>query len=196
MREKITIVDCGIGNLSSVSNAFKSLGAKVTITSTPKGIEEAQRIVTPGVGAFGYFMEQLRSKGLEEPLLRAIKEKKPYLGLCLGMQILFGKSEENPDSTGLGVLNGKVVKFEKGKVPQVGWNYVISAKDSALNDGYAYFTNSYYCKPENQNCVIGVSDYFGKFACAVRKGNVFAVQFHPERSGKYGLEFLRRWLEC
>lgn len=195
MREKIAIVDCGTGNLASVGNAFRYLGAKARIVSKPEEIEDAGSIVLPGAGSFGYFMEQLRAKGLMGPIKRAIAEKKPYLGICLGMQILFEESEESPGSVGLGIFKGKVVKFEKGKVPQVGWNYVASKKDKALNDGYAYFTNSYYCKPENASCIVGESDYLGKFACAVRKENVFAVQFHPERSGKYGLEFLGGWLK-
>src|SRR3989344_963434 len=181
MREKITIIDCGIGNLASVGNAFQSLGADVAITSTPEGIEGAQRIVLPGVGAFGYFMEQLRARGLEEPLRMAINGKKPYLGICLGMQILFEESEESLGCKGLGIFSGKVIEFREGKVPQVGWKYIKSKNDKILNDGYAYFTNSYYCKPKETRYVVGGSDYFGQFACAVRKENVFAVQFHPER---------------
>ncbi|MEK6957375.1 MAG: imidazole glycerol phosphate synthase subunit HisH [archaeon] len=196
MREKIAIVDCGTGNLASVSNAFRKLGAEAKIVSTAREIGNADKIVLPGVGSFGYFMEQLRANNLEKPLKQAISKKKPYLGICLGMQILFEESEESPGNTGLGVFKGKAVKFGKGKVPQVGWNYVAPKKDNVLNDGYAYFTNSYYCRPENASYIAGESNYFGTFACAVRKENVFAVQFHPERSGKYGLELLRRWLEC
>ncbi len=196
MRGKIAIVDCGIGNLASVSNAFKSLGAETKIISKPQQIGKAERIVLPGVGAFGYFMQQLRSKKLESPLMQAIRGKRPYLGICLGMQVLFEQSEESPGITGLGFLRGKVVKFRRGKIPQTGWNYAMPKKDRFLEEGYAYFTNSYYCAPENQDYVAGESDYFGQFPCAIQKGNVFAVQFHPERSGKYGLELLRRWMEC
>src|SRR3989338_2682702 len=183
MQEKIDIIDCGIGNLASVSNAFKLLGAEATITSTPKGIEQADKIVLPGVGAFGYFMSQLREKNLENPLKNAIREQKPYLGICLGMQALFAKSEESPGIAGLGMIEGKVVRFTQGKVPQVGWNTVTPLTNGIVEEGCAYFVNSYYCKPENEEYISAQSDYFGKFACAIEKENVFAVQFHPERSG-------------
>ncbi len=197
MREKIAIVDCGTGNLASVSNAFRFIGARVEIVSTPQELRKAQRIVLPGVGAFGYFMEELRARGLEKPLLEAIAQKKPCLGICLGMQVLFEGSEESPQAGGLGILKGNVVRFRRGKVPQVGWNNVLPEKSGGLlAQGYAYFTNSYYCAPQEGKWVAGRSDYFGNFACAVQKENVFAVQFHPERSGEYGLELLRRWAEC
>ncbi len=192
----IAIVDCGTGNLASVENAFRSLGADASIASAPEQIQKAQRIVLPGVGSFGYFMEQLRANGLEAPIKKAIAQKKPYLGICLGMQVLFEKSAESPGVEGLGVFAGEVVKFRAQKVPQVGWNRVLPARKGILKEGYAYFTNSYYCKPREDGRIAARSDYSGKFACGVEKENIFAVQFHPERSGKYGLELLRRWVEC
>ncbi len=192
----IAIVDCGTGNLASVENALRSLGADVEIASSPAQIRKAQGIVLPGVGSFGYFMGQLRANELEQPIKRAIAQKKPYLGICLGMQVLFERSKESPGIPGIGILAGEVVKFEAPKVPQVGWNSVVPSKKGILENGYAYFTNSYYCKPQGGGCVAGLSEYSAQFACAVQKGNVFAVQFHPERSGKYGLELLRRWIQC
>lgn len=193
---KISIVDCGAGNLASIVNAFEYLGAKTKIISTPKEIENADRLVLPGVGYFGYFMEQLRANKLEEPLKKAIANKTDYLGICLGMQILFEQSEESPGIEGLGLVKGNVVRFMNGKVPQVGWNTVLPKECDLMDSGYAYFTNSYYCKPENENYVASITEYFWKFASAVRNENIFAVQFHPEKSGKFGLEILRRWIEC
>ncbi len=196
MAAKVTIVDCGVGNLANVDNAFRKLGAQTRLASTPEEIEQAERVVMPGVGAFGYFMEQLRAKNLEEPVVGAIRGKKPFLGICLGMQVLFMESEESPGTRGLGIFSGRAVKFRKGKVPQVGWNLIEPKKGVFLERGYAYFTNSYYCRPEDPDIIFAESDYFGKFACAIQKDNVLAVQFHPERSGMYGLRLLGRWLEC
>lgn len=196
MRGKIAIVDCGTGNLASVSNAFKILGAEARVTSKPEDIRQAGGIVLPGVGAFGYFMERLRGKNLEGPLMEAIGAGKPYLGICLGMQVLFGNSEESPGVPGLGIVKGKVVKFRGRKVPQVGWNTVTPSKKGFVRQGYAYFVNSYYCVPEKTRFIAAESDYWSRFCCAVQEENILGVQFHPERSGEYGLELIGRWLNA
>lgn len=196
----IALVDCGIGNLSSVKNALDYLGeaAASKITSSPGDIEKAERVILPGVGAFGFLMQNLRSRKLEEPVKRSIEEGKPFLGICLGMQALFEESEESKGVRGLEIFKGKVVRFRRGKVPQVGWNGIIPAKNGKgiFRKGFAYFVNSYYAVPEQAGIVATATDYFGRFASAVQYKNITAVQFHPEKSGTFGLELLRRWLEC
>lgn len=192
----IAIVDCGIGNLSSVKNALNYLGAASKITSDANDIVRAERIILPGVGAFGFMMGNLRSNALERPLKSSIEEGKPFLGICLGMQVLFEKSEESKGVEGLGILKGKVVRFTKGKVPQVGWNEAVPVKRGIFRKGFVYFVNSYYTVPEQSSIIAATTDYFGRFASAVQYKNITAVQFHPEKSGIFGLELLRRWLEC
>jgi imidazole glycerol phosphate synthase glutamine amidotransferase subunit len=193
----IGIIDYGAGNLNSVKNAFSYLGKETKIISKPKDFASCEKIVLPGVGSFGYLMAALRQKELEIPLKEFIlKEKKPFLGICLGLQALFEKSEESPDSKGLGVLKGEVKKFRNGKVPQVGWNSIIPSEKSFLKEGYAYFVNSYYVVPEDKKIVAADSKYYKKFVCAVQSENILALQFHPEKSGSFGLSILERWLRC
>ena len=189
----IAIIDYGSGNLNSVKNALDYLKIESKIVSTPKEIEDAKRIILPGVGSFGFMMKNLREKGLEEPIKRAIETGKPFLGICLGMQALFEESEESPGIKGLGIFKGRVVKFRKGKVPQVGWNKIIPMKNGIFREGYVYFVNSYYVIPKSKNIIVTTTDYFGKFASSVQYKNITAVQFHPEKSGDFGLELLRRW---
>jgi len=190
----IGIIDYGAGNLKSVKNALDFLRAKSKIISTPQEVENVGGIILPGVGSFGFIMENLRSKGLDVAIMKSISLGKPYFGICLGLQILFEKSEESDGVKGLGVFKGDVVKFTKGKVPQVGWNEISSAREGLLDNGFAYFVNSYYVVPEDASVVLGKTDNFVSFTSAVGKDNIFAVQFHPEKSGEYGLEILRRWV--
>lgn len=192
----IAIVDYGAGNLKSVRNAFDYLKADSLVANKPEDIEGADRVILPGVGTFGFMMDGLRKRGLEGPIKEAISEGKPFLGICLGLQGLFDESGEGPGSKGLGIFKGKVVRYRSGKVPQIGWNKVVPAKEGLLENGYAYFVNSYYPIPRDKDIIAATSDYYGKFACAVQKDNVIAVQFHPERSGDFGINFLRRWLRC
>ncbi len=199
----IVIVDCGIGNLSSVKNALDYLRADSKITSNPAEIGTAGKVILPGVGAFGFMMQSLKSKGLESPVKRCIEEGKPFLGICLGMQALFEESEESLGVKGMGIFKGKVVRFRKGKIPQIGWNKIVPAKPakgstrgSIFKKGFVYFVNSYYVVPEDETVVAATTDYFGKFASAIQYENVTAVQFHPEKSGIFGIELLRRWLKC
>lgn len=192
----IAIVDYGSGNLGSLKKAFDCLGVDSRITSSPKEISGAGKIVLPGVGSFGYMMKQLRAKKIDCAIKGSILSRKPFLGICLGMQGLFEESEESPEAKGLGIFRGKVVKFRSGKVPQIGWNEVKPKPGSILGEAYFYFVNSYYAVPENMEIVDATTNYFGDFASAVRFENITGVQFHPEKSGEAGLSFLKRWIEC
>lgn len=192
----IAIIDYGTGNLNSVKNAFDYLKAESKIVDTPKAIENAERIVLPGVGAFGFMMQNLRKKGLEVPIKKAIAMGKPFLGICLGLQVLFEESEESKGVKGLGIYKGKVAQFTKGKVPKVGWNRIIPVKQGIFSEDFVYFVNSYYAIPAQKEIIAAISDYSGNFVSAVQDNNVTAVQFHPEKSGDFGIELLRRWLKC
>lgn len=195
----IAIIDYGAGNLTSVKNALDFLKADARIVSTPEEIAKADKIILPGVGAFGFMMNNLRERKLERPILKAINDKKPFLGICLGMQVLFEKSEETPGIKGLCVFKGKAIKFKRGKVPQIGWNKIIPSKESnnsIFKRDYVYFVNSYYVIPENKNLIAARTDYEESFVSAIQYKNITAMQFHPEKSGKDGLELLRRWLIC
>ena len=193
----IAIVDYGSGNVRSVKNTLDFLGAESLITSKPEEIEAADRIIFPGVGAFGYAMEQLRKRKLEGPVKNSIANGKPFLGICLGQQLLFEESEESPGIKGLGIFKGRVKKFAKGKTPQIGWNRIIPVKKNAFEEGYMYFVNSYYVAPEDSSLIAAKTSYEGQeFASAIEKDNVTAVQFHAEKSGDFGIDFLRRWLNA
>lgn len=192
----IAIIDYGAGNLKSVKNALDYLKVGSIITGKPKEILEADRIILPGDGSFGYMMENLRKKDLVKPIQDFIKSGKPFLGICLGLQGLFESSEESPNVKGLSVFKGKVVKFRKGKVPQIGWNKIVSRKKGIFNDGYMYFVNSYYVVPEDNSIAATVTDYNGEFVSAIQSDNVTAMQFHPEKSGERGIELIGGWLTC
>lgn len=205
-KEKIAIIDYGAGNLSSVKNALDNLGIKSLITDNPDKILAADKIIFPGVGNFGFMMKQLRKKNLDIAIKKAISDGKKFLGICLGMQALFEESEESPGLKGLGIFKGKVVKFNAGKVPQIGWNKIMSIKSTEksikstkkniFKDEYMYFVNSYYIVPEDKSIIAAKTDYNGEFASAVQYKNITAVQFHPEKSGKAGIKILKRWLKC
>lgn len=194
----IAIINYGSGgNLQSVKKVFDYLKEKSKITFNKKEIYRAERVVLPGVGNFGEAIKNLERRNLLKTLKKSIEsQKKPYLGICLGLQLLFEKSEESPNVEGLGIFEGKVKKFEKGKVPQIGWNEIIPTKEGNIfKRGYAYFVNSYYVLPEDKSIIAAKTDYFGEFTSAIQKENILAVQFHPEKSGKFGIELLQRWLE-
>ena len=184
----VAIVDYKAGNLTSVKNAFAAIGAEVVVTRDPEVVARADRVVFPGVGAAKSAMENLCSLGLADVVRRAA-ETKPFLGICLGMQILFERSEEDGGVDLLGIIPGRVRRFPDVagcKVPQIGWNQVNGATDY-------YFVHSYYA--ELGPCTVGTTDYAGvTFTSAVRKGNLLACQFHPEKSGKAGLRLLDAWL--
>lgn len=201
----ISIVDYGMGNLRSVSKAFETQGFKVSVTSSPNDITEASGLVLPGVGAFGECMANLGRLGLIEPIKDYINSGRPFLGICLGFQILFEQSEESPGVSGLGLFKGRVVRFpdfgeKRIKVPQMGWNTInFDSGSSVLNNipegTWFYFVHSYYVDPEKNGLNIITSKYGIEFAAAVEKENIFACQFHPEKSGRYGLVLVKNFAE-
>lgn len=196
----IAVIDYGAGNLHSVVNALDYLGAESVVTSDRDTILSADRVILPGVGAFGDAMRSMNEKGLTEAVKEAADGSRPFLGICLGLQLLFESSEESPGVEGLGVFKGSVVRIpDHGlKIPHMGWNNISLAKKSAIlpeNNPFVYFVHSYYIKPENEEDVSARTEYGTVLDVAVERGNVFAVQFHPEKSGETGLGILKRFLE-
>lgn len=195
----IVIIDYGVGNLASVKNALDKLGAKSMISNDPETIKNAKALILPGVGAAGQGMRNLKEKGLDKIVTSEINKGKPFLGICLGMQLLFEKSEEG-NVRCLNILGGTVKKFKKmKKIPQIGWNQVdVRRKTEFLNgvdNNYFYFVNSFYCLPKDKEVIVGVTNYGEKFASVVQKNNVMGVQFHPERSGEVGFRLLKNFVE-
>ena len=196
----ICIVDYEAGNLRSVQKAVEHLGQQAVVTSSPAEIESADRIIFPGVGAFGNAMESLARLGLVVPLQDAIARHKLFLGICLGMQLLFQESEESPGVNGLAVLPGRVKRFPRHlKVPHLGWNELRQRGACALWSGIEenssfYFAHSYYVAPDDPAIVTATSDYEMEFPIALRKDNLYGVQFHPEKSQKAGLQVLNNFL--
>lgn len=196
----ITIVDYGMGNLRSLANAFKFLGEKVEFAKTTSEILGAKKLVFPGVGNFGEAMKRLRAKKLDHAIVQSVSRGTPFLGVCLGLQLLFEKSEEDPRSRGLGILKGKVLKFRGVKIPHMGWNEIVKQKDAALlagiqNGSFAYFMHSFYVKPEETGIVVATTPYGNKYCSSIQVGNIFGVQFHPEKSGLTGLQILKSFLQ-
>lgn len=192
---KTIIVDYDAGNLKSVANMLKYLDVDFEISSDKDKILTADKIIFPGQGHFGQSINNLRNKGLEEPIKACIKKGTPFLGICIGLQILFETSEEAPELQGLGILKGTVKKFTKGKIPQIGWNKIkTTSKNSYLPEDYFYFVNSYYVEPEDKNIISSYCDYNGDFCASLETANLTAVQFHPEKSSEAGLIFFKNWL--
>ncbi len=200
----IAIVDYQMGNLRSVEKALEHVGAHPEITSDPERIRTADKVILPGVGAFCDAIRELRSRQLVEPLRDCIASGKPFLGICLGLQLLFEKSFENGEYEGLGVLEGNVVRFNlphEFKVPHIGWNRVHSHQANVpllhglSADPYMYFVHSYYVVPSDPSIIWLTSDYGIPFCAAIRKDNLFATQFHPEKSQKEGLQLLKNFAE-
>ena len=191
----IVIIDYGAGNLKSVKNTLDYLEVDSTITDKAREISQADRLVLPGDGSFGFMMESLNAKRLITPIKKFIRSGKPFLGICLGMQALFEESEESPGIKGLCVFKGKVVKFRNGKVPQIGWNNITSIKKGIFRNDFMYFVNSYFAVPREKEIIAAASFYYVDFASAIQSDNITAMQFHPEKSGKQGIELLKRWLK-
>jgi len=196
----IALIDYGMGNLRSVEKAFEECGASPKITASPSDIERADKIVLPGVGAFGQAMRELKKRKLTGPLKEKILSGTPYLGLCLGLQLLFSKSEE-ADEKGLGILAGTVKRFRGGlKVPHMGWNTLsIKKKDSPLLKGvrpqdHFYFVHSYYAVPEEKGITASTTRYGSEFCSSIWKDNIFATQFHPEKSQANGLRLIENFI--
>jgi imidazole glycerol-phosphate synthase subunit HisH len=195
-RDLIAVVDACSGNLRSVERALAQVGGQVVVTRDPEVIRRADKVVVPGQGAFGEFAKGIAERGLGEALREALASGRPFLGICLGLQVLFEDSEEG--GVGLGALEGHVVKFRDGKVPHIGWNQVWREREDPLMKGiddgaYFYFVHSYY--PVPRDGVVALScDYNGKFCAAIRHENLFAVQFHPEKSQALGLKLLENFV--
>lgn len=196
----ITVIDYGAGNLRSVEKALLFLGEQVKMTSDPKEVLRADKIILPGVGAFGDAMQKLNEKGLSDTIREALEKGIPLLGICLGLQLLFEGSDETPDVSGLSILKGRILRIpdKKGfKVPHVGWNSLKIEKDAALfrgipNGSYMYFVHSYYLRTE-EDIVAATTDYGVEIHASIQKKNLFACQFHPEKSGEAGLRLLQNF---
>ncbi|MCE9527560.1 MAG: imidazole glycerol phosphate synthase subunit HisH [Planctomycetales bacterium] len=200
---RIAIIDYQMGNLRSVQKGFEKVGHEAMITSDPAELAKAERIVLPGVGAFGDAIAELRRRKLVEPIKEAIASGKPFLGICLGLQLLFDVGYENGEYEGLGILRGKCIRFDlphEFKVPHMGWNRgTIKRKAPILKDTadgtYFYFVHSYFVVPEDPSLVAIETDYGHPFCAAVWKDNLFATQFHPEKSQEEGLKLLKNFAE-
>lgn len=198
----IAIIDYGVGNLGSVEKALKFIGADAFVTSDPVKAQSADAVILPGVGAFSDAMENLKKRDMVFAIKNIINEGKPFLGICLGMQLLFDYSEEGGKPTeGLGIFGGAIKAFprtDRLKVPHMGWNS-IKTTDSPIFKGlgenpYVYFVHSYYLEAEKREIVAAECNYSVTFDAAVAKGNVYATQFHPEKSGETGLKILKNWV--
>ncbi|HEY4392293.1 MAG TPA: imidazole glycerol phosphate synthase subunit HisH [Paenibacillus sp.] len=199
---KLAIVDYGMGNLHSVAKAIERLGYEAVVSGDAAVLLAADGILLPGVGAFGDAMEQLTASGLDGTLRQAVDSGKPLLGICLGMQLLFTASEEHGTNDGLGLLPGRAVRFspESGlKVPHMGWNRLQFKQPdhpllAGLDEGHVYFVHSYHVLPEREQDLLAVTDYGQPVTAIVGRGNVFGMQFHPEKSGELGMALLRNFL--
>ncbi|MFC1708904.1 imidazole glycerol phosphate synthase subunit HisH [Candidatus Omnitrophota bacterium] len=195
----IGIIDYGMGNLYSVRNALLSLGAKAKIISEPGQLKKMDACILPGVGAFGNAMDILNKSGMPQAIKDYVAKGNRFLGICLGLQLMFERSSESPSTKGLGLVKGEVLRFRgRAKIPHIGWNQLkIKLKNPMLKgikDGsYVYFCHSYYVKPRENRVVIGQTNYIKNYASAVAKDNAFGIQFHPEKSQAIGLKILENF---
>ena len=192
----ITIIDYKSGNLKSISNGFKKIGADYQITDDKELIADSDYLVLPGVGAFGSAMENL--KPFESIIKEHVADDKPFLGVCLGQQVLMGSSEESPGVEGLSLFDGHVEKLPSGvKIPHMGWNRLKVTNDSPILEGidgeYFYFVHSYHVIPDDEKIIAGVCEYGGEVVASLSQNNLFSTQFHPEKSGKAGLKILKNF---
>ena len=199
----IVIVDYGMGNLRSVQKGFERVGHEAVVSSDPADLVRAEKVVLPGVGAFEDAMAELRARGLVDPLLSAVRADKPFLGICLGLQLLFDVSYENGEHEGLGVIPGKVVRFELApeySVPHMGWNQLLIRRRAPILKGTTegaqfYFVHSYYVVPADREVIATETDYPEPFCSMIWRDNLYATQFHPEKSQSEGLRILKKFAE-
>lgn len=199
----IAIIDYDAGNIRSVEKALLLLGQEVKITSDAKEIQTADKVILPGVGAFGDAMENLKSRGLDTVIHQVVEQGTPFLGICLGLQLLFERSDEAPGVDGLGILKGEIVRIpaaEGLKIPHMGWNNLHLSHKGRLFEGikegsYVYFVHSYYLKAQDEEIVKASTKYGVNIHASVEKDNVFACQFHPEKSSEVGLQILKNFVK-
>jgi len=196
----IGIIDYGAGNLRSVKKAIDFLHIEnVIIQSQADFTEHIEKVILPGVGSFGAAVETMKAKKLYAPVAEWLAADRPFLGICLGMQMLFGESEESPGVKGFEVFHGNIPQFTQGKVPQIGWNQVQHTSPAPLFEGIAdnaffYFLHGYYVNPESSDVTIAATDYGITYTSAVQKGRIYGVQFHPEKSSDVGIQLLKNWV--
>lgn len=198
----ITIIDYDAGNIKSVEKAIQSLGEETILTSDPEQILKADKLILPGVGAFGDAMEKLKSYGLVEVIKEAVGKGIPFLGICLGLQLMFESSEESPGVEGLSLLKGKIMRIPAGeglKIPHIGWNSLKYPNKGTLYEGlkedaYVYFVHSYYLKAEDEQIVTATTEYGVTIHASVQKDNLYGCQFHPEKSSEVGLTILKNFI--
>jgi imidazole glycerol phosphate synthase glutamine amidotransferase subunit len=189
------VVQTGAANTASVLSGLRRAGANPSLVDTPQAVRSADRVVLPGVGAFGPAMARLTANGVAAALVERVEMDRPTLAICLGFQLLFKGSEESPGVGGLGVIDREITAFDGAvSVPQMGWNRVTPGADSRLQPGWAYFANSYKANAIPDDWIVATSEHGGAFAAAVERGAVLACQFHPELSGVWGQELLEKWL--
>lgn len=196
----ITIIDYGAGNLFSVKKALEYFGVNAQISDDSKDILKSRGLILPGVGAFGAGMNLLEKKGLKDSIVEAVEKGIPLLGVCLGLQLLFEESEESPGIKGLGLIKGKVKKLpDRLPLPHIGWNEVHIVKEVPIlrdirDNSFFYFVHSYYAEPDEKEVIVGVTDYDIDFPSVIAQDNIFAVQFHPEKSSSEGLKVYKNFL--
>ena len=199
-RHEIAVINYGAGNLRSVVKAFEHIGYPATVTTDPRKVMAADGVVLPGVGAAGDTMTNLHARGMVDAIATVIAKKRPFFGVCIGLQVLFERSEEDVAKC-LGLLGGYVRRLPAGvKVPHMGWNQVRLTESHPLfhgiaDDSYFYFVHSYYADPTEQSAVVGLTDYGATFASALAQGNLIGTQFHPEKSGRLGLQLYRNFVQ-
>ena len=199
----IAIIDYGAGNIQSVSKALKHIGCDAFITRDKEQILKADGAVLPGVGSFGDTMDTMNSYGIKDTVIEYTKSGKPFLGICLGLQLLFPASEESPEAKGLGIFDGSITKIPSGeglKIPHIGWNSLDIKKTDGLFKGidknpYVYFVHSYFLNASEKNIVSAQTQYGVTIDASIEKGNIFATQFHPEKSGETGLKILKNFAD-
>ena len=195
-KQKIAIIDYEAGNVKSIANMLEHLGCNYLITPDKEKIKNSDKIIFPGQGHFEQAMNKLKSKDMISFIQDLCAGKKEFLGICLGLQVLFEKSEEAPNIEGLKIFKGEVLKFKKGKTPQIGWAEIKTTKNNTLLDNeYFYFVNSYYVSPENKDIISSYGNYHIDYTSSVQYKNITAVQFHPEKSSNAGVNFFKKWLQ-